>query len=83
LCPREILRESVAAGASDGERVGGACGCDRQRSGCGADRFGKANDLFNGLTFHAQGDEQGGDLGIGTLAGQHLSHHVASFGAIE
>src|SRR5437763_1388411 len=66
----------IAACVADGERFE-SIACYREWSGGRADRFGEADDLLDGLAFHAEGDQQGRDLGVGTLSGEDVRHHGA------
>ena len=77
-----LFEQGVAAGAGDGEGFASVA-LDRQGRGGGADRFGEADDLLYRLAFHAERDEQCGDLRVGALAGQDLGHYVARFVAVR
>ena len=70
--------QRVAAGAADIDRADGGA-VDGKRRGGGADGFGEADYLFDGLALHAQGNEQRRDLRVGAVAGEHVGHYCASF----
>jgi len=49
----------------------------------GANGFGKADYFLNRLTLHVQGNQQAGDLGVGTAAGEDFFHETRGLGAGE
>ncbi len=65
---------SSAAGIDEGVafRVAGVknrSGVEIEGDGGGTDGLGESDNFFDGLAFHVQGDEEGGDLRIGALTG--------------
>jgi hypothetical protein len=56
---------------------------DRQWRCSRADGFGEAHDFLDRLAFHAQSDEQRGNLRVSAFSRQHFGHHFASLGTIE
>ena len=54
-----------------------------ERSGCGTNRFRKANNLFHRLALHVQGDQQRRDLRIRRLPGEDFGHYSACLFATE
>ena len=76
---RGWIGQRIATGAADVERADCGGAVDGERRGGGADGFGEADDLFDGLALHAQGNEKRGDLRVGAVAGEHVGHHCAGF----
>jgi len=74
------IDERVAFGAAD---VDCMVLVARQRSCRGANRLRKANDLIDGLAFHAKRHKKRADLGVAGLASKNGFHHLTSFLARE
>ena len=55
----------------------------RQRLGGRTHGLGEAHNFFHRLALHVQGDQQGGNLGVGGTSGENLGHHRARFFAGE
>ena len=74
------IHQSFAAGSAGVE-----CSIVMHRNwSCGrADRFGEADDLFHGLAFHMETNQQCRNLRVSTLAGEHLFHYRAGLFARE
>src|SRR6185436_5999636 len=72
------VHQRLAAGAASVEH---GIALNPNRSGSIADRFGKANNLFDRLALHVKAHQEGCNLRVRTLTGQHFSHNRAGFGA--